>query len=56
LNALSPIFCKQKDVRYLDIREDDQLDEAQFASWVEQARQLPGEPMWAGSGEGAYEA
>jgi hypothetical protein len=29
-------------VRYLDIREDDQLDEAQFAACVKQASQLPG--------------
>jgi hypothetical protein len=33
---------KHKDVRYLDIREDDQLDEAQLAGWVKQASQLPG--------------
>jgi hypothetical protein len=36
---------KQKDVRYLDIREDDELDEAQFAAWVKQASHLPGERM-----------
>ena len=30
------------DVRYLDIFEDDQLDEAQLAGWVKQASQLPG--------------
>jgi hypothetical protein len=35
---------KHKDVRYLDIYED-QLDEAQFAAWVKQASQLPGERM-----------
>jgi hypothetical protein len=29
-------------VRYLDIHEDDKLDEAQFAAWVKQASQLPG--------------
>ena len=33
---------KQKEVRYLDIRENDQLDEAQFAAWVKQASRLPG--------------
>jgi hypothetical protein len=33
---------KHKDVRYLDIREDDQLDEAQLATWVKQAAALPG--------------
>jgi len=32
-------------VRYLDIYEDDPLDEAQFAAWVKQASQLPGETM-----------
>ena len=31
--------------RYLDIHEDDQLDEAQFVAWVKQASQLPGERM-----------
>ena len=36
---------KQKEVRYLDIHEDDPLDEAQFAAWVKQASQLPGERM-----------
>jgi hypothetical protein len=36
---------KQEDVRYLDIHEDDELDEAQFIAWVKQASQLPGERM-----------
>ena len=34
-----------KDVRYLDIHEDDELDEAEFTAWVKQASQLPGERM-----------
>jgi hypothetical protein len=33
---------KHKKVRYLDIREDDQLDEAQMATWIRQAAALPG--------------
>jgi hypothetical protein len=33
---------KQKDTRYLDIRENDELDEAQLAKWVKQAAALPG--------------
>ncbi|MDH4140264.1 MAG: DUF1801 domain-containing protein [Coriobacteriia bacterium] len=33
---------KDDNVRYLDIHEDDQLDEVQFAAWVKQASQLPG--------------
>ena len=31
-----------KDTRYLDIYEDDPLDEAQLTAWVKQASQLPG--------------
>ena len=44
LRPLPPGVSKQKDVRYLDIYED-QLDEAQFADWVKQASKLPGERM-----------
>lgn len=40
-----PGTSKQKDVRYLDIYEDDEFDENQFVSWVKQASQLPGEKM-----------
>jgi hypothetical protein len=32
-------------VRYLDIHEHDELDEAQLAAWVKQASKLPGERM-----------
>lgn len=35
---------KHKEVRYLDIHEG-ALDEVQFASWVQQASQLPGERL-----------
>jgi len=45
LSPVPPGPSKQKDVRYLDIREDDELDEAQFAAWVKQASELPGEKM-----------
>ena len=31
--------------RAIDIREDDQIDEAQLAAWVKQASQWPGERM-----------
>jgi hypothetical protein len=33
---------KQKEVRYLDIHQDDQLDEELVASWIRQASELPG--------------
>jgi hypothetical protein len=45
LRPVPPGESKTKDTRYLDIHEDDELDEAQFAAWVKQASQLPGEWM-----------
>jgi hypothetical protein len=45
LRPVPPGGSKSKDTRYLDIREDDELDEAQLAAWVKQASQLPGERM-----------
>ena len=44
LRPVPPGESKHKEVRYLDIHEDD-LDEAQFVAWVKQASQLPGERM-----------
>jgi hypothetical protein len=44
LNPVPPGKSKHPEVRYLDIHED-QLDEAQFADWVKQASQLPGERL-----------
>ena len=45
LTPVPPGPSKQKDVRYLDIREDDPFDEALFADWVKQASRLPGERL-----------
>jgi len=45
LRPLPPGESRQKEVRYLDIHEHDPLDEAQFAAWVKQASELPGERM-----------
>ncbi len=45
LRPVPPGESKQKEVRYLDIHEDDEFDEAQLAAWVKQASQLPGERM-----------
>ena len=42
LRPLPPGESKHDKVRYLDIREDEPLDEAQFTDWVTQASQLPG--------------
>ncbi|MGD9644697.1 MAG: DUF1801 domain-containing protein [Pirellulales bacterium] len=45
LRPLPPGTSKQREVRYLDIYEHDQLDEAQFTRWVKQASRLPGEKL-----------
>jgi hypothetical protein len=42
LKPLPPGPSKDKDTRYLDIREDDVLDEAQLVKWLEQAAAIPG--------------
>src|SRR5687767_6012061 len=42
LDPVPPGASKHEDVRYLDIREGDDLDEAQLESWVKQAAALPG--------------
>ena len=45
LTPVPPGKSKQKDVRYLDIHEGDEIDDAQLATWVKQAAALPGEKM-----------
>jgi hypothetical protein len=40
LRPMPPGESKQKEVRYLNIYEDDQLDENQFSGWVKQASEL----------------
>ena len=42
LRPLPPGASKHPDVRYLDIREDDEIDEKQLSSWIRQASKLPG--------------
>jgi hypothetical protein len=42
LRPLPSAESKHKEVRYLDIHEDDQLDEELVASWIRQASELPG--------------
>jgi hypothetical protein len=45
LRPVPPGESKSAGVRYLDIRENDALDEGQFIAWVEQASRLPGKRM-----------
>jgi hypothetical protein len=42
LRPVPPGASKHKGVRYFDIHEGDELDEAQMAIWVKQAAALPG--------------
>ena len=42
LRPVPPGASKQKDVRYLDIRDHDAIDEAQMSDWIKQAAALPG--------------
>ena len=45
LQPVPPGTSRSGVTRYLDIREDDAFDEAQFSAWVKQASLLPGERM-----------
>ena len=40
-----PGESKQKDVRYLNIHEDDTIDARQFTAWIKQASKLAGERL-----------
>ncbi len=45
LDPVPPGASKQAEVRYLDIREDDVIDERLLAAWIAQASRLPGEKL-----------
>jgi hypothetical protein len=45
LDPVPPKASKHDEVRYLDIHEDDELDEKQLRSWIKQAAKLPGEKL-----------
>ena len=45
LDPMPPKASKHDEVRYLDIHEDDELDERQLRSWFEQSSKLPGAKM-----------
>ena len=40
--GLPPGESKHKGVRHLDIRESDEIDEQQLASWIKQSAAIPG--------------
>lgn len=43
LDPEPPKAGKHPEVRYLDLREDDELDDELLVAWIEQASRLPGE-------------
>lgn len=45
LVPIPPEPSKQPDVRYFHVYEPGEFDEAQFADWIRQASQLPGEKI-----------
>jgi hypothetical protein len=45
LQPVPPGTSKTPETRYLNIREDEPFDEAQFVDWVKQASRLPGEKL-----------
>src|SRR5215217_6180604 len=46
LRPLPPGESKMKDIRYLDIHEDEEIGEKLLASWIKQASRIPG---WSGN-------
>jgi len=45
LRPIPPVESKSGDTRYFHIHENEDWDEAQFADWVRQASELPGEKL-----------
>lgn len=45
LDPVPPKASKHDEVRYLDIRQDDEPDEDRLRSWFDQSSKLPGEKM-----------
>ncbi len=45
LDPVPPKASKVEGTRYLDIHEDEPLDEEQLSSWVRQALELPGQKL-----------
>jgi hypothetical protein len=51
LRPLPPGESKTPETRYLDIHEDDTIDEKQLAAWIKQAASIPG---WDGGSPRQY--
>ena len=51
LRPMPPGESKTAEARYLDIHEDDEIDEKQMAAWIKQAASIPG---WDGGSPRLY--
>ena len=45
LDPMPPKPSKHDEMRYLDVRDGDELDEEQLRAWFEQSAELPGAPL-----------
>lgn len=45
LDPVPPVASRTPSTRYLHVGEGEEMDQAQFTSWVQQASALPGEKM-----------
>lgn len=46
LRPLPPVESKDQNTRYFHIHENDHLDNEAMASWIKQAAELPGDPLF----------
>ena len=46
LRPVPPVESKDPNTRYFHVHEGDELDEELLASWIEQASQIPGDPLF----------
>lgn len=46
LDPLPPLESKHESTRYFHIHENDKIDDALLTSWIKQASELPGDPLF----------
>lgn len=46
LDPLPPLESKHESTRYFHIHENDNIDDALLTSWIKQASELPGDPLF----------
>lgn len=46
LDPPPPVASKYPDTRYFHIHEGEEIDEAQLESWIRQASEIPGDPLF----------